>query len=101
MNKDEQFQYWLADMHDAIERFRALVASSYGENLDMSPASLLALESMLLDRFSSSRDALAPASATFIDGAARYVGQTFRRELGGKWIIDHADGKNAFVGLPS
>jgi len=99
-DKDEQFQYWLADMHDALERFRARLASGSGESLDMSPVSLLALESMLIDRYAFSREALVPASASFIDGAARYVGQTFRRALGGTWFIDNVDKKNAFVGLP-
>lgn len=31
---------------------------------------------------------------------ARYVGQVFRKKLGGKWTIDYSDKKNAFYGLP-
>jgi hypothetical protein len=100
IDKDDQFQYWLADMHDAIERFRAVVASSGGGSLDMTPASLLALEAMLLERYASVEQSRAATNASFIDGAARYVGQTFRHALGGKWFIDNVDSKNAFFGLP-
>lgn len=31
---------------------------------------------------------------------ARYVGQVFRANLGGKWKIDFSDPKNAFYDLP-
>jgi hypothetical protein len=73
IDKDDQFQYWLADMHDALERFRAVVASSGGGSLDMTPASLLALEAMLLERYASVEQSRAATNASFIDGAARYV----------------------------
>ncbi|MGN6480970.1 hypothetical protein [Luteibacter sp.] len=99
-NKDDQFQYWLMDMHDAINRFKDGAEPVCLESLDMSHASLLRLEEMLLARYSSPAAARSNENAAYIDGAARYLGETLRKRLGGKWFIDNVDKKNVFFGLP-
>ncbi|MBP8006519.1 hypothetical protein MMO38_04955 [Acinetobacter sp. NIPH 1852] len=35
-----------------------------------------------------------------VDGYARYIGETFRKYLGGKWIIELDNPKHAFYNLP-
>lgn len=99
-SKDDQFQYWLMDMHDAIQRFRDGADLEDREALDKSHGSLIRLEAMLLARYSSPEAARPMEHAAYMDGAARYLGETFRRQLGGKWFINNIDEKNVFFGLP-
>ena len=97
---DDRFQYWLIDMHDAIQRFKSGVDLGYRESLDMSHGSLVRFEEILLARYPSPAAARSGEQAAYIDGAARYVGETFRLHLGGKWFIDNVDESNVFFGIP-
>ena len=61
---------------------------------------MITLESVVLAKYSSIDEIKKPDEAKVVDGMARYVGQVFRKKLGGKWTIDYSDKKNAFFGLP-
>ncbi len=98
--EDDQFQMWLMDMSDAIERFQLSLPSELQGKFDYSPESLEALEGLALAKYPNVEEAKKPSEATTVDGMARYVGQVFRKRLGGKWMIDYSDRKNAFYGLP-
>lgn len=98
--EDDQFQMWLMDMTDAITRFRQSVPDNIGARLDFSPNSLAAIEEFALATYPTVADAKKKTEAKLVDGMARYVGQVFRKHLGGKWTINFADKKNAFYGLP-
>jgi hypothetical protein len=87
---------WVANMENALNYFRMQT----GLSLDMSPASLDALEGWLLKRYPSSDDILRPGEEDYLDAAARYVGETFRRHLGGRWEIRLDDPQNVHYGLP-
>jgi hypothetical protein len=97
---DDQFQMWLMDMDEAIERFRHSVSDDVAQALDFTPESLVMLERVVLTKYSCVDEIIKPGEAKIVDGMARYVGQVFRRKLGGKWMIDYSDEKNAFYGLP-
>lgn len=99
-NEDDQFQVWLMDMSDAIERFRLSIPADVAARLDLSPESLTVLEEFLLASYRTVDDVKRQSEAKLVDGMARYVGQVFRKHLGGKWTIDFADKANAFYGLP-
>jgi hypothetical protein len=98
-NRDD-FEYWLADMDDALDRFIATLPASLRGRLDYSPASLDALEAWILERYPTTQAMLAPSEAQVVDGLARYVGETIRKNIGGKWDIRLDDPKYAFYGLP-
>ena len=103
MNDDEkqlQFQHWLVDMDDALERFLADVPDTIATKLDYTSTSLDVLESWLLGSYESVEAMLEPDQSARIDGAARYVGETFRRELGGQWALRLGDPSKVFYGLP-
>lgn len=101
MTKDEdQFQVWLMDMSDAIERFRASIPADVAIRLDLSPESLSVIEEFALVSYPTVDDIKRRGDARIVDGMARYVGEVFRKHFGGKWIIDFTDSKNAFYGLP-
>lgn len=60
MNTHEQFNDWLADMADALDRFHELIPEAVQAKLDYSPASLDILEQWLLSRYSTIDEILAP-----------------------------------------
>jgi hypothetical protein len=60
----------------------------------------MALESWLLETISTVANSRVESNKQSMDGAARYFGETFRKQVGGKWSIDFLDPKNAFYGLP-
>jgi len=98
--KDDQFQVWLMDMSDAIERFRQSVPFGMAARLDFSPESLDVIEQFVLTNYPTLDEIKKQSAAKAVDGMARYVGQVFRKHFGGKWMIDFSDEKNVFYGLP-
>ena len=97
---DDQFQHWLMDMDDAIARFLATMPEADARKLDFSAESLKAIEAFALRAYASIDALKQPSESVAVDAMARYVGETFRRHLGGNWFIDFSDPKNAFYGLP-
>ena len=101
MISEEQFQTWLAHMDDALEAFLARLPAEIRDRLDGSPESLGVLEAWLLERYPT-MDAILEEDeeASHLDGAARYVGDVFRKALGGHWRLRLNDPKYVFHGLP-
>jgi len=97
----EEFQYWLADMEDEIDRFVDSLPKDLAARLDRSPESLDALEAWILKKYPQFEDALDNREASTLDGVARYVGQTFRTAVGGKWTIELSNSKSVNFGVPS
>jgi len=96
----DDFEVWIVHMDDALAEFFDQLPEDVRRSLDYAPRSLDSLERWLLDRYSSPQALLAPSESTTLDGAARYVGETFRRTIGGRWTIDLDNKKNAYFGLP-
>jgi hypothetical protein len=94
------FEYWLAYMDDALEDFLSKLPSYVREKLDFSPRSLDFLEEWLLNKYPSIQAMLDLTQSQIVDGAARYIGETFRRAIGGHWDIRLEDPKFAFFGMP-
>jgi hypothetical protein len=88
------------DMDNALGSFQSVVAGNINYDLDYSPESLLLLEDWLLNKYENVDTALMGSEAKVVDGAARYVGEIFRKSFGGRWVIELIDKKNAFYGLP-
>jgi hypothetical protein len=100
LSDKDKFEFWLMDMDDALEGFIQSLPAASGDKLDGSIDSLVELESILLEKYSSFEEVKKSSEATFVDGASRYLGEIFRKELGGKWSIDFSDEKNVFYGVP-
>jgi hypothetical protein len=96
----DDFEYWLMDMDDALERFFGILPLQTREKLDFSPSSLGALEAWILNKYPSIRAMLESDQSLLVDGAARYIGETFRKSLGGYWDIQLDDPKFAYFGVP-
>jgi hypothetical protein len=96
----EQFELWLFALDDTLDEFLLRVAPDVRCNLDFSCASLDALEGLIIHRYPSTEAMLDPKESSFVNGLACYIGETFRRKMGGRWTIRLDDPKFAFYGLP-
>ena len=96
----DDFEYWLADMDDALDRFFEALPEPLRAKLDYSPESLDALEGWILARYPNTESMLEPSESRILDGLARYIGETFRKHIGGRWDIRLDDPKYVFHGLP-
>ncbi len=84
----ELFEDWSDAMEPTLTGFIDFHVPTDVE-LDFSRESLASLEAFLLTQYGSGDDFLSPdAHRTFIDGAVRYVGETFLRHCGGGWRYD-------------
>ena len=88
-------------MDDFLHEFREhpLVIEA-GIELDFSVASLDAVEALILKRFPKFEDVKKTAAASEINLFSIYVGETIRKNGGGRWGIDYEDEKMAFFSLP-
>ena len=96
----EDFQYWLADMDDALERFFGVLPEQVRKRLDFSASSLDSLEQWILEKYPNPMAMVQPNEAKIVDGLARYVGETFRTIGAGRWDINLEDSNDAFFGIP-
>jgi hypothetical protein len=98
-DEDDRFEHWLAHMDDALAAFFARVPPGLRAALDFEPASLDRLEAFLLERYASVQ-AIKADPEPYLDAAARYVGEVFRRHIGGRWRMRMDDPKYVYAGLP-
>jgi hypothetical protein len=98
-DEEDLFEHWLAHMDDALAEFFARLPSALKAALDFTPASLDRLEAFLLERYPTVQ-AIKADPEPYLDGAARYVGEVFRRHIGGRWRMRMDDPKYVYAGLP-
>jgi len=72
-------------MKDVHNEFLATLPEELKQSLDYSSESLVALEHWLKEEYSSSTDLYNLSNSLHLDGAARYVGEVFLKQLGGSW----------------
>ena len=94
------FEYWLAEMDDALDRFLKSTPAKVADLLDFKLGSLSALEQVVVSGFPNADVLLKPEASEFLDGAARYLGETVRRCAGGRWFIELTNPRDAFFGIP-
>jgi hypothetical protein len=96
----DDFEFWLADMDDALDAFIASLPPVTRSRMDYSIASLDALELWILENWFSPREMLEGSQVDRVGGAARYIGEVIRKNVGGHWDIDLENKRNAYFGLP-
>jgi hypothetical protein len=96
----DDFEYWLADMDDALDRFLGSLPEQIRSRLDFSVESLNVLESWIIDTYPDPKAMMAPGESERLGGTARYIGETIRNVVGGYWDIDLKNRNNVYFGLP-
>lgn len=96
----DEFEHWLFEMDDRLDELISFLPSEAASRMDFSADSLSVIEAWLLNEYSSPVDLLKKSEKTVLDMVARYVGETFRRNLGGTWRLELSNKQSVFYGLP-
>ena len=99
-DKLELFNEWVFVMDDILEVFHKELPASVAAQLDYSVASLNVLEKLILAKYAGTSEIVAGSEKDWLDRAARYVGETFRKNLGGYWSIILDDTENIYYNIP-
>ncbi|VTR96976.1 hypothetical protein [Tuwongella immobilis] len=100
LSSRDDFEYWLSNMDDVLESFLAGQPEEIRRRLDFSGPSLDVVESIILRIYPDTDSMLEASQSQSVNALSCYVGETFRKTLGGKWDIRLDDPKFAFAGLP-
>ena len=94
----ENFQDWIFFISDKMEYFTGEFAQENSLTLDYSIKSLDEIEEWILANFKHHNDLI--AERKLLDYITIYIGETFRKHIGGKWYIDLENKKNAYYSMP-
>ncbi len=100
LTSEDLFEYWLIEMDDALRRFFASLPSVLQNQLDYSPDSLVPLEEWILSKYNRPQDLIEAEQKEMLDGLARYIGEVYRKTIGGRWEIRLDDPNYVYYGLP-
>ena len=98
-NRDD-FEYWLSNIDEEIDFLLEIVPKEINSELDFSVNSLEVLESWILKKYKSTEQMLMKTQTKRVNSIACYIGETFRKNIGGKWDIKLEDKKFVFFGIP-
>ncbi|MGS2741227.1 hypothetical protein [Sinomicrobium sp. M5D2P17] len=98
--KKENFQEWLFVMDDTLDEFKNIFKKEENVELDFSPASLDTVEQWILKNYDTKEELLKQVNKPVLNMLAVYVGETFRKNIGGKWELDIENEKSAYFQLP-
>ena len=94
----ENFQEWIFFISDKMEYFTGEFAKEHNLTLNYSIKSLDDLEKWILSNFKHYNELI--AKKELLDYLTIYIGETFRKHIGGKWFIDLKNKKNAYYSMP-
>lgn len=92
------FQEWIFIIGEKMDSFTEDFAQENNLNLDYSIKSLDELEGWILKTYSDEEQLI--QDYTILDLLTIYIGETFRKHIGGKWFMDTDNEKNAFYMMP-
>jgi len=87
----EEFENWVFEMDDKLEKF---IKSLYGDiktKMDYSVSSLDSAERWLIDTYKTPESIEALHRAITVDGFVKYIGEVYRKSLGGHWDMDFSN----------
>ena len=85
----ENFEEWIILIDSKMEYFTGTFAKENNLKLDYSIESLDEIENWILTNYSEIKDLI-----------NEYIGETFRKYIGGEWFIDFKNKKNAYYSMP-
>lgn len=94
----ENFQEWLILIDFKMDFFTEEFAKEQNLTLDYSLESLDKLEGWILANYDDIKKLI--DDEKMLDYLTVYIGETFRKHLGGKWYIDLKNKKNAYYSMP-
>ena len=94
----EDFQEWIFFISDKMDKFTDTFAKDNHLILDYTLASLNDVERWILDNYSEIKELL--ADKVTLDRLTIYIGETFRKYIGGKWFMDLKNKQNTYYSVP-
>ena len=94
----EDFQEWIFQIGFKMDYFTREFAEEQGLHLDYSMQSLDDLEAWILAHYDDHHALI--ADRKMLDYLTVYIGETFRKHLGGKWFINLKNKKNVYYSMP-
>lgn len=95
---NESFQDWIFYIDDKMDAFTEDFAQRNNQVLDYSLQSLNDLEQWILNTYKDEYQLI--GDHKMLDLLAIYIGETFRKHVGGTWFMDTENKKNAFYMIP-
>lgn len=88
----EEFNYWIFCMDEKLRDFIQSLPLQVSSHLNYSISSLVVLEKWFLKRYGDNPEKFQMLQqAIIVDGGCRYIGETFRKQIGGHWDVDLAE----------
>jgi hypothetical protein len=87
-DEEKYFQIWMSMMDRGLSELFDELPGDVRDKLDYSAESLDALEAWMIARYPTVQASREPAAVLTMDGVSRYVGETYRRVLDGRWWFD-------------
>lgn len=100
LSSRDDFEYWLFSIDDEIDFLLEEVPREMKDKLDFSVNSLEILESWILKQYQNTEEMLSETQTKIVNSIACYIGETFRKNIGGKWDINLENPKFVFFALP-
>ena len=94
----DDFEDWIILIDFKMDYFTGEFAKEQNLKLDYSIESLDELEGWILANYKEVNDLI--ADRKMLDYLTVYVGETIRKNLGGKWVIDLENKENVFYSMP-
>lgn len=94
----ENFQDWIFYIDDKMEAFIDGFSKKNNLTLDYSLNSLNELEVWIINNFKDRFEL--KENEELLDLLTIYIGETFRKHIGGKWFIDLENKENAYYHMP-
>jgi len=94
----DNFQDWIFYISDKMEYFTNGFAKENHLKLDYSIESLDELEKWIIDNFKTIN--AIKDNPQMLDLLTIYIGETFRKHIGGKWFMDLENKDNAYYHMP-
>jgi hypothetical protein len=94
----DDFQEWIFFIGFKLDYFTGEFAQKQNLNLDYSIDSLDALENWILNNYDEIKKLI--EDRQMLDYLTVYIGETFRKHIGGKWFIDLKNKKNVYYSMP-
>ena len=94
----DDFEDWIILIDFKMDFFTGEFVKEQNLKLDYSIESLDELEGWILANYKEVNDLI--ADRKMLDYLTVYVGETIRKNLGGKWVIDLENKENVFYSMP-
>ncbi|UOU98469.1 hypothetical protein MUU74_00540 [Chryseobacterium daecheongense] len=95
----ENFQEWIFLIGEKMDAFTEDFAKENNLNLDYSIRSLDEIEKWIIGTYPTIKELR--DDHKMLDLLTIYIGETFRKHIGGKWVMDTEDQENAYYMMPT